>query len=218
MRSASVLISHRSLWLTGAVLLLAIAACSSEPGGDDEVLTSQLESSTTAPDGEGAASTAPAGPSDDGPASTTPTASTTTTSSSDSDRATATPSLSTLPSTSGVAIISPASNELVDPAFTIEGTAGGLPADAELWLVVRPLQGAEYFVPEGGGPVSVDGGAWRVALDLGREPEVVAGQQYIIFVVQADRAEGQALQSAADLTELPPGTENVAAVIVELGA
>jgi len=218
MRSAWSLKSRKVLSLVAGVLALAIGGCSSPSGGDDEALTTQPESPTSVVDGGAVGPTAPAGLTDDGPASTTPTASTATTPTSAEVATGATPSLSTLPSTSGVAITSPASNDVVGSSVTIEGTAGGVPADRELWLVLRPLQGAQYVVPAGSTALSVAGGSWQATLDLGNEPEVVAGQQYIIFVVQVDRAGGQALRSAADLTALLAGAENVAAVIVELQA
>jgi hypothetical protein len=128
-------------------------------------------------------------------------------------------SLETLPPTSGFAITSPASNQIVGPSVTVEGTAE-VRAGSELWLAVRPLQDERFYL-QGTAPLSVVGGAWRAALSLG--DGTANGERLLIVVVQVDGSDGDVLRSslvdgATGGIELPAGAEKVAAVMVVLDA
>ncbi len=120
----------------------------------------------------------------------------------------------------GVAITSPLSNAVVGRTLSVQGSAGSLPADHELWLVVRPVQEQRYVV-QGDGPLSVVDGIWQGSVTVGDGTSATAGQRFLIYVVDVDKSGGDVLRServdaATGGVELPPGAAKAAAVMVEL--
>lgn len=110
-----------------------------------------------------------------------------------------------------VGITRPASESSVGASVSVEGTAWGLGADQELWLVVKPHGAALYYPQQRA--VSVVGRRWSGPVSLGDGTPRTDNERFTILAVVVTRGGANELRRAVDASS--PGLADLPRMLAE---
>ena len=114
-----------------------------------------------------------------------------------------------------VTITSPASESLVPPLVTFQGTVCHMSDDQQLWILVQPDNERAYY-PKSGLPNVTSDDNWHASVPIGKDNPSNEGRGFTVLVVIADQQASTILQECITrgCLTLPKGIQAISQVHV----